>query len=176
MAESKLIILCGEAFAGKSTLAKQLAERLDLKIVGRDEIYFATNHILALDHTPDEDDSALWKALWPIVVQGIKNHLMLGNSVVVDDNCIRRSERDDLRNIASKVGAKSALVYMDISSEVLKERKEKNKISKERHDVPSAWMLEDSAEFERPTESENPIIYKEGMPINELVKSIEYYF
>jgi adenylate kinase family enzyme len=37
--------------------------------------------------------------------------------------------------------------------------------AKERHDVPLAWMEEDAIKFERPTESENPIIYKDGVSL-----------
>lgn len=62
---TRIFILCGEAFSGKSTLAEKLSERYGAKIVGRDKIYFAIDDILALEDTPEEDDSALWKSLWP---------------------------------------------------------------------------------------------------------------
>jgi predicted kinase len=159
MKEQNLFILCGEAFSGKSTLAKKIAEYHECNIVGRDQIYFATEKILALETTPEEDDDSLWNNLWPIVLQGTKNHLLLGNSVVIDDNCLYVKQRDELRAIAKELGVKSILIYLDIPKELLKERKRENKISKTRHDVPSAWMDEDSQFFERPMESENPIIY-----------------
>jgi|SRR3989344_3670602 len=173
MKNQTLFILCGEAFSGKSTLAKKIAEKYGAKVVGIDEVYFATESILALENTPDEDDSSLWKNLWTVVFQGIKNHLLLGNSVIVDDNCFRLSRRDELRSLAKEMDVKTALVYIDTPMEVLKERKEKNKVSKERHDVPSAWMEEDSNKFERPTEVENPIYYKEGVSIDEFFESLE---
>lgn len=160
MKEQTLFILCGEAFSGKSTLAKNIADYYESKIVGRDEIYFATEKILALENTPDEDDESLWNNLWPIVLQGTKNHLLLGNSVVVDDNCLYLNPREALRSIANELGVKSVLIYLDIPKELLKERKQQNKISKTRHDVPSAWMDEDSGLFERPTEAENAIVFK----------------
>jgi predicted kinase len=159
MKKQTLFILCGEAFSGKSTLSKQIAGHYDAKVVGRDEIYFATEKILSLENTPDEDDDALWENLWPLVLQGVKNQLLLGNSVVVDDNCLYLKQRDELRAIAHDTGVGSTLVYLDIPSKILKERKEQNKISKTRHDVPSAWMDEDSGLFERPTEKEAPVIY-----------------
>ena len=62
-----LFILCGEAFAGKTTLSKRIADLFGAKIVGRDEIYFATEKILALENTPEEDEDMLWKNLWPLV-------------------------------------------------------------------------------------------------------------
>ena len=173
MKNQTLFILCGEAFSGKSTLAKKLADKYGAKIVGIDEVYFATESILALENTPDEDDGSLWKNLWTVVFQGVKNHLLLGNSVVVDDNCFRLSRRDELRSLAKEMGVKTVLIYIDTPMEVLKERKEKNKVSKERHDVPSAWMLEDAIKFERPTESENPIVLKDGLSMEELDEKIK---
>lgn len=169
----KLYILCGEAFSGKSTLSKKIAEHFDTKIVGRDEIYFATEKILALENTPDEDDDSLWKNMWPLVLQGVKNQLLLGNSVVVDDNCLYLKERNELRSIAKETGVQSTLIFLDIPTEVLKERKEQNKISKTRHDVPSAWMTEDSELFERPTETENPIVYKPDTSFDDFVNNFK---
>ncbi len=168
-----LIILCGEAFSGKSTLAKQLAEKYKAKMVSIDQVYFATESILALENTPDEDDGLLWKNLWTVVFQGVKNHLLLGNSVIVDDNCFRLARRDQLRSLSNEMGVKTILIYVDTPAEVLKERKERNKISKERHDVPSAWMEADAIKFERPTESESHIVYREGVSMEELNKNIK---
>jgi len=169
----KLYILCGEAFSGKSTLSKKIAEHFGAKIVGRDEIYFAMERILALENTPDEDDDLLWKNMWPLVLQGVKNQLLLGNSVVIDDNCLYVKERDELRTVAKEVGVESILVFLDIPMEILKERKEQNKISKTRHDVPSAWFAEDSLFFERPTKVENPIIYKSDTSFDDFVNNLK---
>lgn len=159
MKKQTLFILCGEAFSGKSTLAKKIADHYKSKIIGRDEIYFATEKILTLENTPSEDDESLWNNLWPIVLQGAKNHLLLGNSVVIDDNCLYLKQRDELRKIAKEIGVKTILVHLDMPKELLKERKQQNKISKTRHDVPSSWMDEDSQLFERPEQSENPVVY-----------------
>lgn len=170
--EKTLFILCGEAFSGKSMLSKRIGRHYGAKIVGRDEIYFATEKILALESTPEKDDDSLWKSLWPIVTQGVKNQLIVGNSVVVDDNCLYLNQRDELRAIAKAVEARSVLIYLDIPRKVLKKRKEENKIKKERHDVPSSWLEEDTKLFERPTMAENPIIYTPDTTFNDLVSEI----
>ncbi|MBX4195746.1 ATP-binding protein [Candidatus Parcubacteria bacterium] len=160
MNKPTLFIVCGEAFSGKTTLAKEISNRFGAEIVGRDRIYFALEKMLALEITDDEDDDKLWtKDLWPIAVQGAKNHLSLGKSVVFDDVCLHLWQRDELRSVAQSVGADSVLVYLDVPAQVLKERRERNRITKERHDVPSKWLTEDSYNFERPADSENPIKY-----------------
>jgi len=172
MKKQHLFILCGEAFSGKSTLAKKISKSYGAKIIGRDEIYFALDNMLAFENTPDEDDYALWKGLWPIAVQGIKNQLLLGNSVVVDDNCLYLHQRDELRAVAKDVGVEPVLIYLNFSTKTLKDRKERNKVTKERHDVPSGWLEEDSRIFERPTESESPIICTEEDVLDNILAKI----
>ncbi len=172
MENKTIFILCGEAFSGKSTLAKKISDLYGVKIVGRDEVYFAIEKILALENTPEDDDDNLWKNMWPLVLQGTKNQLLLGNSVVVDDNCLYLSQRDELRSVAKQAGAKSLLIYLNIPAEILKNRKEENKISKNRHDVPSEWMEEDSNLFERPMETEKPIICTADTKIEELFEGV----
>lgn len=162
-----LFILCGEAFSGKSTLAKKISEKYGAKVVGRDEIYFATEKLLALENTPEQDDSNLWNSLWPLVVQGTKNQLLLENSVVIDDNCLYLKQRDELRSIAKETNAQTVLIYLDTSTETIKKRKEENKLTKIRHDVPSAWLKEDSQLFERPIKQENPIHYNPQVSLEE---------
>ena len=172
METKTLFILCGEAFSGKSTLSREIAKHYDAKIVGRDEIYFATEKILALENTPDDDDDALWKTMWPMVLQGVKNHLLLGNFVVVDDNCLYLKQRDELRSIASETNTKVILIYLNTPAEIIKKRKEENKLTKNRHDVPSAWLEEDAQLFERPTEIERPVIYGPNTASEELLKQL----
>ena len=170
--KQRLIILCGEAFSGKTTLSKKLSESFGAEIVGRDRIYFALEKILALENTPDDDDDLLWNNLWPVAVQGAKNRLLIGNSVVFDDNCLLFRQREDLRAVAKDMDVYFSLVHLDIPVEVLRERKARNKITRDRHDVPSGWLAEDAIIFERPTEVENPIVYAENSSLDELLEKI----
>lgn len=167
-----LYILCGEAFAGKSTMSKLIANSHKANIVGRDEVYFAAENILALKSTPEEDDTKFWNDLWPIVVQGVKNQLIVGKSVVVDDNCFYLAQRNELRSVAKDLGVRNVLIYLDIPSEELRRRKDENKITMVRHDIPSAILEKDTKPFERPTDQENPIIYRPEMSLEDFVKKL----
>jgi predicted kinase len=169
----KLIILCGEAFSGKSTLSKKLAKHYKAKLFGRDEIYFSLENLLALEETPEDEDDFLWKGMWPLVIQGVRNHLSLGNSVVIDDNCFLFKQREEIRNIAREKNIKNILIYLDTPKEALFKRKEENKISKQRHDVPSSWMAEDAYIFERPTKDEPHIVFKPEDSLENLIEKIE---
>jgi len=173
MNNAHLFILCGEAFSGKSTLSKTIAEKYNAKIIGRDSVYFVLNESLALEETPESDDPSLWSDLWPIAIQGVKNQLLLGNSVVFDDTVLFFKQREELRLIAEQCGVKCILIFLDISSKVRKARKEENKITKQRHDVPSAWLENDTKKMERPTEEELAIRYTEKNSIEDLLAEID---
>jgi len=169
-----LYIVCGKAFSGKSTLSKMINERFGAEIVGRDKIYFAIEKMLELENSPEDDNDKLWgKDLWPIAVQGVKNHLLLGHSVVFDDVCLRRQQRDELREVARLANSEVKLIYLNIAENILKERKERNKITKERHDVSSVWLADDDKVFETPGADEKPLTYTETTNQDELIKSLE---
>lgn len=169
-----LIILCGEAFSGKTTLSKSLAKKFEAKIIGRDKIYFALDKMLAFEDSPYDSEDNLWKnLLWPIMMQGIKNQLLLGNSVVVDDNCLFLDQRQQLRNVAGSMNVRNVLIYMNISAGMLKKRRQQNKKSKMRHDVPSSWLEKDFKKFQRPNKKENPIIFSDNDSTKDLFKKID---
>ncbi|MBI4087110.1 AAA family ATPase [Candidatus Kaiserbacteria bacterium] len=168
-----LFILCGEAFSGKSTLADHIAKHYGAHIVGRDLIYFSLADALALEETPEEDDDAFWKNMWPIAMQGVRNLLLTGQSVVFDDNCLLFRQREELREIATACGARSVLIYLNVPADILKKRKDANKLTRERHDVPSAWLADDARLFERPEETEKILPYTPDEPAEMLWKRIE---
>ena len=170
--EKTLFILCGEAFSGKSTLAKKLSKKFDAVIVGRDVAYFALDKILALEEAPEDLDDLIWKKLWPVAVIGARNHLLLGRSVVFDDTCIRRKERDDLRDMAKECGANCILLFLDTTQQTRKQRHEQNRISGHRHDVPSAWIRQDSEDFEKPGLDEEPVVVEENTEFEVLLKNL----
>ncbi len=168
----KLFMLCGEAFSGKSSLSQKLSEAFNAHVVGRDMIYFSLKDSLALDSTPDEDDAELWNHFWSVAVQGISIHLSLGHSVVVDDNLLFRRQREELCKLGQKMESAVVLIYLNIPRPVLLSRKAQNQVTKERHDVPSAWLIEDANEFERPGEDENPIVVTEEMSWEEISERV----
>src|SRR5680860_1205908 len=171
--KTTLFILSGESFSGKSVLSKEIVKHYHAEIIGRDVVYRAIKDKLALEKTPEEDDRALWNNMWPIVVQGAKNLLLSGKSVVIDDTCLQLQKRNDLRSVTNITGAQVVLIYLDIPATILKDRKQKNKINKERHDVPSVWIEDGAKYFDRPTELENPIIYTFGQELKELFTQID---
>ena len=152
---------------------KGLSEKFGAKIIGRDVVYFALDKFLNLEQTPEKDEDNLWINLWPIALQGVKNQLLSGNNVIYDDNCLRLHQREELKKIAEESSANSVVIYLATSAETIKARKEENKITNERHDVPSSWILEEAKLFERPTEDENPIIFTEDMSEDDFLKKIE---
>ena len=173
MKSNKLYIICGLPFSGKSYISKELQRELGGRIVGRDAIYFDIGGEFMLEETPEEDDDFLWDALWPVAVQSAKNILLTGENVIFDDVCLQRARRDELREMAEKLGVESRLIFLDIPLEVTKERKFANKESKTRHDVPSAWLEADYIEFEPPEKDESPVIKKPEASLEEVLEKIK---
>lgn len=152
----KLYFLCGVAFSGKSTLAKQIAEYKNAVLVSQDEIWFEKKKEMNLDLNSDED----WGKVQQISKAKIKEVLLKGESVVYDDISLKLKARESLRNLARDCGGESVLIYLDTPRDVQQERRIKNAETKERHDVPSHiinWGLE---ELEIPQEGENPFIFR----------------
>jgi len=54
-----------------------------------------------------------------------------------------------------------------------KKRKEENKLTKDRHDVPSGWLENDAKKFEHPTENESPVIYAENDTPDKLFEKLD---
>lgn len=171
--KNTLIILCGEAFSGKTFLARKLATTFGARIGGRDAVWQAIKAVCALDEMSDEVDDTLWSGLWTIAVVGARNNLGAGRSLIFDDNCFFLRQRDELRTVADKVGARSVLIYVDASAELIKQRKEENKVTKERHDIDSGWLAEDRKTFERPSATEDFIRYSPETNYEDLVNQIE---
>ncbi|MCA9334497.1 AAA family ATPase, partial [Candidatus Saccharibacteria bacterium] len=113
---SKLILICGLPGAGKTTLAKEIAER---------------SH--GVRFCPDEWMEDLGISLWDGAVRDKletrfwllgKELLQLGQTVILEYGFWGKSERDEKLREARTLGASVELHFLDPSIEVLKERLE----------------------------------------------------
>lgn len=147
--------MCGLAFSGKSTLARKIAEHKNALLVSQDNIWHAKEEELRLDPDSDED----WERIQGLSRAEIKRHLLKGDSVVYDDISLRRSDRELLRTLAKDCGAEAILVYLDTPREIQQERKAKNLITKERHDVPDHIVDWGLTQLEAPEASEDSFVF-----------------
>ncbi|MGW6280311.1 AAA family ATPase [Kribbella sp. NPDC055071] len=145
-----LVLMCGTAYSGKSTLARALAPELDAVVVSLDEI---------------NERRGLWGGDGIAVEEWVRTHELAtgevralfdaGRSVIVDDTSSLRSLRDQWRSLAA--GTAFALVYLDVDHATIRRRQSDNRVDGGRQDVTDAVLDQHLADFEVPTPDEEPI-------------------
>jgi predicted kinase len=151
-----LYILCGVAFAGKSTLSKKIAEQKDATLVSQDALWFEKAKEWNLDEDSDKD----WERVRQVSKRTVEEELAKGGSVVFDDINLTYRERDELRQIAKKYNAMAVVVYVDTPRQTQLQRQEKNVSTKDRHQVKQEhidWALR---KLEVPREDEKVFAFR----------------
>jgi len=166
-----LILMCGLSFAGKSTLAKRLAEALDAQLTSLDRI----NEERGLDGgqgIPLEE----WANTNRIAHERVSDLLTGGRHVVVDDTGSPRFIRDEWRHTADAAGAAFALVWVQITPQLQLQRVRANRDEQVRGDVTDAVLKEHAASFEAPVDEDALTIAAEDTNVldrvSELVSAI----
>jgi len=111
-----LILICGLPGAGKTTLAKQLeVERSALRLTPDD--WMAT---LNIDLSDEPKRAGIEGLQWEIASRA----LALGLDVILDWGFWSRAERDDYRERATRLGARTELKYLEVAPSHLWQRLE----------------------------------------------------
>ena len=149
-----LYIMCGQAFSGKSTLAKEIAKYANATLVSQDAIWFEKEE--EAKHSGQMPD---YHAVLEISKQKIREALKQGKSAVFDNTNAGFNHREEFRQIASECGAEAVVVYLNTSDVELNKRQEINRVTKERHEVNEEEIQKVRDRFETPTSNENVIVY-----------------
>lgn len=152
---SKLYIMCGLAFSGKSTLARQIAEYTKSQLVAFDKLWVEKDK-----EKPITKDAEGWKFIRYVAQDEILKKLHDGVSVVYDDNNIKFEHREELREIAKQAGVDAMVIYLDTPIEIIRKREEQNKISLSRHEVEPANFQTVLEQLEVPSLAENVVLFK----------------
>ena len=147
-APARLILICGLPAAGKSTLARDLANTIPAIRLNKDDCV----RQLGQDVWDDEFRGRIEARLWDLA-QELLAHDM---SVILEWGHWARRERDEKRLRARNLDAHVELQYLDVPLDVLIARIERRQRSGEWIDAPitRAQMERWAATFEAPDDAE----------------------
>ncbi len=165
MKKPHLYILCGLPFAGKTTLARALVQRLGISRVAIDDINGERG--IWNDETGLSEEE--WKNTYNEAYRRIGIHLSRGESVVDDSVNFTKELRDRLRAIAQRYDAHSAVIYIDIPLTEVQRRWQENRQTLERGDVRDDDFAQVVEYFEPPTGDEQTLRYDGSIPIEEWI-------
>lgn len=143
----RLILFCGLPGSGKTTVARERERETGAVRFSTDE-WMADLGLDYFDASRDHLQARLDR-LW-------RQLLGLGVSVILEDGTWKRAERDDLRRVATELGAATELHYFDIPLDELRRRLKLRNATPAHGIVPiSEEVLEESLRrFERPDPAE----------------------
>jgi predicted kinase len=144
---SRLIIVCGLPGAGKTTLAKQLEERLHGVRLSADDWMEA----LAINLWDEQSRARIESLQWTFA----QHLLRLGLVVIIEWGTWGRSERDALRIRARELGAAVELRYVKAPIDVLFERVQQRRL--EDPPMTREQLLGWSKTFIEPTDDETAL-------------------
>jgi len=115
MGKPKLYLLVGYPGAGKTTLSRLIAERTGAVHIWAD----VERHKLFGEATHSQAESL---KLYEYLNEEVEKLLAAGYSVVFDTNFNFRVDRDLLREIASRHGAESIVIWIQVPKDAAKQR------------------------------------------------------
>lgn len=153
---TKLYIFCGIPFAGKTNLAKKIADRFGFTRIDLDEIKF---EIFGNDIEDESIDQNGWDKIYQEMYAQIRGALITGKTVIHDTGNFTVSERNIVRKIGEDLGIETVTVFVDTPQEIAKQRLHENRRQKNRFDITDAAFESAAAEMEPPQANEKHIVF-----------------
>ena len=166
--DTPVVFLSGARQTGKSTLARRIAEKTGSKIIAFDKLWVEKDR-----EKPVPKDAEGWRFIRKVGQDEVENTLKEGTSVVYDDNNVRFEHREELREIAKRLGAQEITIYLNTPIELIRQREGSNKTTGERHEVEPHNFQTVLEQLEVPTKEENLIEFKPGMDIDDWLRDLE---
>jgi predicted kinase len=162
-----LYILCGLPYSGKTTLQKELVKRLGLQAVSVDRI-MDERDMWREGHPTQED----WNEAYSEAYGRIEAYLKAGKTVIFDCANLPFHERENARMIAERLGIMHKLIYLNIPREEILRRWQENKKTQARSQLGQEMMESGFDLFDKPTESEHPILYNQQMDLDDWIERL----
>jgi predicted kinase len=152
-----LYIMCGLAFAGKTTVARALARHTGGRVVSLDEIN-AARGLCGGDGIPATE----WERTHDIALREADALLARGVATVVDDTGCYRWLRDRYRQVAARHGCNDVVVFVDTPPAEARRRRDANAATGARPGVRLEVFEALARTFEPPQPDETTITFVAG--------------
>lgn len=162
-----VILLMGRSFSGKSTIARELAQALDARVLSYDAIN-AERGLRGGEGVPVEE----WLQTNTIAHNRAAALLDADLPVVVDDTSSPRFLRDEWRQLASDANSRFVLVFIDIATEVIQKRLLANRADAARADVTDSVMADHLEAFDPPAADEAHVRFDDTAQSDEVVAAV----
>jgi predicted kinase len=163
---STLIILCGEPYAGKTTLAQALVRRFRYESV---DVDVTKERLYGLGLEDEDLTHDQWVRIYEQTDQQIADYLQAGHHVLDDSRNFRKFERVHAKGIAEGCQANFVTIYVKTPEAILRQRLHENREHPTRHDLADPDFERFLLLFEPPTEDEQPLVFHCGESLNEWV-------
>lgn len=154
-------ILCGLPFAGKTTLARALADRLGWVHLEVD----ALNRTRGIGLHGEQLTRQDWIATYRAAYQRLDELLRAEQTVLYDATNVRRAQRQRARQIAARHSATTYVLYVTTPHAAAQRRLEQNRHAPSRADVHDLDFAEVSVQLQPPTADERVLHYNGSEPI-----------
>jgi predicted kinase len=168
MGKSRLYIVFGIPFSGKSTLVRELVRQRGCRVIDIDAINTARGIGIAGAPISPED----WEISFASARAQLTEALAAGESVAYDGHVWGRAQREEFRAIAHAAGAGITFIYLDAPESVARERLIANRHTSQRHDVPDDLFAQAVALMEPLGETEDVARYDGIAPVSDWIAGL----
>ena len=156
---SKLLIICGISFAGKTTLGKAIAARFGYAEVDVDETKV---HLFGPDIQDHDLSHPDWVRIYAETDNLIERYLLAGQTVVDASRNFKKAEHQAARAIADKARAEFVIIFVDTPAAIARQRLLENRVKQTRVDFSDEEFEELLQVTEPPTADENSLVFRYG--------------
>ena len=162
----RLFMMCGIAFSGKTTVAKQLSQALSCAYVSLDDIN-AERGLHGGEGIAVEE----WERTHSIALQRMRNLMGRSQDLVLDDTNCFRWLRDRYRQSARENGYSAELIYLDVPLQVVQARIVENSVTASRRSIELNRFAEHVREFEVPHADEAATVFRNPEDVSRWIES-----